>query len=148
MRERNKEYFDDRYVIWREELNVGDRVLLWNRQVEIDILTKLKIVFKWLRLYLISEANKDKGMYKLKDLQGIALTSTFPSIHLKRFYLQSEVLGHPFEGDHVFVIVENTNYEEEEEEEEEEEVGQSETIEDDIGTTQGSTLKCHQLWCK
>ena len=30
--------------------------------------TKLKIVFKWLRPYLISEANKDKGTYKLKDL--------------------------------------------------------------------------------
>ena len=51
------------------------------------------------------------------------MTSTFPSVHLKRFYLWSEVLGHPFEGDRTFVIVENTDYEEEEEEEEEEEVG-------------------------
>ena len=44
-------------------------------------------------------------------------------------------MGHPFEGDRTFAMVENTNYEEEEEEEEEEEVGQSETIEDDVGTT-------------
>ena len=32
------------------------------------MLTKLKIVFKWLRPYLISKANKDKEIYKLKDL--------------------------------------------------------------------------------
>ena len=135
MRERNKEYFDGRRVIRREELNVGDRVLLWNRQAEIDMSTKLKMAFKWLGPYLISEADKDKGTYKLKDLQGAALTGTFPGVHLKRFYLRSEVLGHPFEGDRAFAMVENADYEEEEEEEEEEEVGQSETIEDDVGTT-------------
>ena len=73
-------------------------------------------------------------MYKLKDLQGIALTSTFPSVYLKKFYLQSKVLGYPFKGDYTFIIVKNTNYEEEEEKEEEEEIGQSKTIKDDIRT--------------
>jgi len=55
---------------------------------EIDMSSRKKLDFKWLRLYQIYNTNKEKGYYRLKELKPnkVLLYKTFFKSRLKLFY--------------------------------------------------------------
>jgi hypothetical protein len=63
-------------------------VLRYNSVKEIDMSLRKKLDFRWLGLYQIYNANKEKGYYRLKELgpDGALLRRTFFRSRLKLFY--------------------------------------------------------------
>ena len=79
-----KECYDDKHSICVEELKIGQVILLYNTRRKKDISRKLS--FKWLGLYRIYNAVKDKNTYIFEELDESWLSGTFASDKLKRFY--------------------------------------------------------------
>ena len=63
-----KERHDLKHGICEEELAAGSTVLLYDTRRKKDMSRKL--AFKWLGLYRISDAVRDKGTYMLEEIDG------------------------------------------------------------------------------
>lgn len=91
-----KEQHNKKHDIQAKELAIGSILLLW---CEKDIYQKL--AFKWLGLYQIYNAVKEKKTYMLEELDGLHLAGTFASDRLKKFYSRKRLqLDHIFHLDH------------------------------------------------
>lgn len=84
IRFKEKERHDNKHSICVEELIVGQVVLLYNTRCKKDISWKLS--FKWLGLYRICNAVKNKGTYIFEELNKSRLFGTFADDRLKSFY--------------------------------------------------------------
>lgn len=84
MRLKAKERHDEKHGICDEELAIGSIILLHDTRRKKDISRKLS--FKWLGLYRIWNAVKDKEMYMLEELDGSQLADTFAGDRLKKFH--------------------------------------------------------------
>ena len=99
MRVKKKKRHDLIHDICDKKLAIGSIVLLHNTRRKKDMSRKLS--FKWLGLYQICNALKDKGMYIPKELDGSQLARIFAGDRLKKFYpCQQLQLDHAPNLDH------------------------------------------------
>lgn len=84
MRLEGKEQQDLKHGISEEEQVIGSILLLYDTQCKKNILRKL--VFKWLGLYQISNAVKEKDIYMFEEFKGLQLACIFAGDKLKKFY--------------------------------------------------------------
>ncbi len=90
MRLEGKKCHDEKNCIRDTELIAGDFVLLHNTRREKDM--SIKLSFKWLSPYQISELVKNKSTYMLEELDGTHLAGTFAGDRLKIFHPRQELL--------------------------------------------------------
>ena len=83
MRENGKEAFDDSHVVRREELKIGDLVLVHDTAKEKNYSVKLQ--YKWFGPYRVKEVISGKGAYILEELDGSELKGSYAGSRLKRF---------------------------------------------------------------
>lgn len=84
MRQKEKEQYDEKYGIRKEELAMGSIVLLNNTRRKKDMLQKL--AFKWLGSYKIYHTVERKRTYMLEELDGSRLAGIFAGDRLKKFH--------------------------------------------------------------
>jgi hypothetical protein len=96
-RQEGKEAFDARHNIRTRPFQVGDIVLRYDSQREVDISSDRKLDFRWLGPYEIYSANNDKGYFKLKEMgpDGVHLKGTFAGSRLKLFFKRERYLYSP-----------------------------------------------------
>ena len=70
IRELGKKYFDRRYNLRKEPLELGILILSYNTTRAINISTSKKLAFRWFGPFYILEANPEKGTYTLTELNG------------------------------------------------------------------------------
>lgn len=85
LRQAKKEYWDDTKEIRREELRLGDLVLLWNSIREIDMSRDRKLDARWMGPYRVRRPWPERGTYQIEDLDGTPLPHTVPGKRLKPF---------------------------------------------------------------
>ncbi len=88
VREEGKDNFDENHVICQVIIVIGDLVLLHDIRRKGDMSIVLKLVLCWLDLYRIQQADQEKGMYLLEELDGTLLYSTFLGNRLKKFVIR------------------------------------------------------------
>lgn len=79
-----KKWHDLKYGIYNEKLVIRSIILLYDTRRNKD--KSWKLSFKWLKLYQICNAVKDKSIYMLEKLDGSQLADTFASDRLKKFH--------------------------------------------------------------
>ena len=87
-REQNKEYFDDNYCIYSEELAAGDLVLVQDSTQDKDISNNRKFVLRQYSPFRIQSIAEGIGSYRLEELDKAIYSRTYPSRLLKHFYPQ------------------------------------------------------------
>lgn len=81
-----QEAFDGTRQLRRgDSIQQGSLVLLHDRRQDVDMSKASKLGFRWLGPYRVSEANRDKGFYKLEEMDGTQLSGTFAGNRLKVF---------------------------------------------------------------
>ena len=71
IREKGKEYFNERYNIRYKPLKPEILILVYNLVGVINILSSKKLLFRWIRLYRILNSNSILGNYILSKLNGV-----------------------------------------------------------------------------
>lgn len=84
MRLERKEQYNLKYGICNEKLVIKSIILLYDIRRKKNRFQKL--FFKWLGLYQICNAIKNKGIYTLEKLDRLQLFSTFIGNRIKKFY--------------------------------------------------------------
>lgn len=85
LREEGKAAFDNSHRLRKTPIREEDIVLVYHSKRAIDMSAKVKLGFKWLGSYKVSEANNEKGTYKLEELDGAPFKGTFAGNRLKKF---------------------------------------------------------------
>ena len=84
MRLQGKAYFDENRRERRQELRVGDLVLLYNSVLDKQGSQKLKN--RWNGPYKIREICQDRGTYLLSELDGTEMKGIYAGDRIKKFY--------------------------------------------------------------
>jgi hypothetical protein len=71
-----KEAFDGSHRLRQGDIIEGDVVLRHNAELEADMSTTKKLVYKWLGPYRIRIAISEKGTYILKEFDGTSVVSS------------------------------------------------------------------------
>ena len=80
-----KEAFDGSHRLRQGDIVEGDVVLRHNAQLEADMSTAKKLVYKWSGPYRIRTAVLEKGTYILEEFDGTRLPGTYAGNRLKKF---------------------------------------------------------------
>jgi hypothetical protein len=80
-----KEAFDGSHRLRQGDIMEGDMVLRHNAQLEADMSTARKLVYKWSGPYRIRTAVLEKGTYILEEFDGTRLPRTYAGNRLKKF---------------------------------------------------------------
>ena len=88
-REKNKEAFDQKKRMRKEELGVGDLVLLFDSQRDASHSRKLDNF--WLGPYKITRVGVT-GYYRIAELDGTEMKATIAGNRLKRFHAVSDIV--------------------------------------------------------
>jgi hypothetical protein len=88
-REEGKEAFDQRHRLRLKEIKKGDVVLVYHSKRAIDMSSDIKLSFRWLGPYKVSEAYQ-KGTYQLEEMDGTPLKGTYAGNRLKKFVFKDD----------------------------------------------------------
>jgi len=91
MRLQGKAYFDKNRRERRQELRVGDLVLLYNSVLDKQWSQKLKN--RWNGPYKIREIRQDRGTYLLSELDGTEMKGIYAGDRIKKFNTRYGVEG-------------------------------------------------------
>ena len=83
MKKQNKEFFDDKYQLWRIFLNVND--LMLRHDIKFNNKHNFKLIFRWNESFRMQEADSIKKIYILKKMNEARLNETYVENQLKRF---------------------------------------------------------------
>jgi len=85
-RKENAAYFDENHRLRTEPIHKDDIVLAYDvKQIDQDMSSKTKLLFRWLGPYRVTIANQEKSTYKLEELDGTPIRRTYAGNRIKRF---------------------------------------------------------------
>jgi hypothetical protein len=88
MRRLGKEAFDRRHNLLQKPFEIGDLVLSHDTAGSFGMSREHKLAFRWFGPFRVVQADQERGIYALAELDGAQLNGTYPADRLKRFYVR------------------------------------------------------------
>jgi hypothetical protein len=88
MRRLGKEAFDKRHNLLQKPFEIGELVLSHDTAGSFDMSREHKLAFRWFGPFRVAQADQERGIYVLTELDGAQLNGTYAADRLKRFYVR------------------------------------------------------------